>query len=304
MFSQNLPKVKSTPIKTDIQILLSFLKTFLQFVEAKEWDELNSHNKPYALIQGFYSVYFFDMGQAKTVSNISYLSLPSWINVKTYKDLSVFFEIIENHNKVIHGLEEDGNTYQMFQQYRNFLSGEDIYSFLDFCSNYAALLMSQIGEPLNKRRYKYLALFQTKELEEVLTRVKPNVSEIISSLEFKAIAKAIRNSTISLLYIDKKKRNYEVRYGLAQDLKRKCMKKELLIEYLCEFCASYNQENARVKERKNVEHSRKNIAEKDITKVIEIIEEHGTIVGKLLLAYGYAKTEKEGEKNGESKNPN
>jgi hypothetical protein len=131
-------------------------------------------------------------------------------------------------------------------------------------------------------------------MEEFFMRTQEKLVPIFQSEGFKNIAKAIRSSTIALQYTPKEKRLYEVKYGMAQDLKRKSAYKEELVEYLCEFIAFYNAENARVKENKmrqgNVKFlPRATVKQQDIEEVIALIDEYGSsIIGKLLGAYGYA----------------
>ena len=121
------------------------------------------------------------------------------------------------------------------------------------------------------------------------------LSPIFENEGFKNIAKAIRNSTIILQYRPKNQRLYEVKYGMAQDLKRKSLYKQDLVEYLSEFIAFYNAENARIKERKGENFiPRAAVKQQDIEELAKLIDDYGSnIIGRLLAAYGYALDRKE-----------
>lgn len=131
-------------------------------------------------------------------------------------------------------------------------------------------------------------------------RISETTKEIIENQGFRNIATAIRKATINA-QIRKSitgKSPFEIRYGLAQNWKRKAkFKRELIIE-LSSFVQEYNNENARHAEQNK--ETRKNITTQDLEQVIELIEndKYGSeLVCMLLLSFGYALEPKEAQEN-------
>lgn len=131
-----------------------------------------------------------------------------------------------------------------------------------------------------------------------------NLSEIIQNEGFKAVAKAIRNSTVSLQYTPKDQRQFEIRYGLAQQLQNKSKSKEDLATFIGEFIGTYNAETGRYKEKnseKNIK-IRANIKDEELAQFYSITDKFpARLVGALLASYGFALTKKDTPKD-ESQN--
>ena len=115
------------------------------------------------------------------------------------------------------------------------------------------------------------------------------LTPIIESDGFQNIARAIRQSTVTLQYMAKSGRPpYDIRYGLGQELRRKANYPDEFIQVLGDFLHSFNAENARIAETSS-QHWRKSVREDDITEIVRLIDEHGPqTVCHLLLAFGYA----------------
>lgn len=125
---------------------------------------------------------------------------------------------------------------------------------------------------------------------------QPNLSEIVRNSGFRALATAIRLSTVSPQYRQRMGDGgslYDVRYGLGQDLVRHSVDKQKFAAKLSEFVQSYNAENARVYERRK-EQRRRNIEVSELDEVFRLVDAYGAgLVGRLLVAYGYARDPRE-----------
>lgn len=119
------------------------------------------------------------------------------------------------------------------------------------------------------------------------------LSRIIENSGFRNIATAIRRSTVIPQYQKVKGDTpYEVRYGLAEDLRRKARNRNEFISALSEFMQQYVQENKRVfaREKRAV---RADITTKDIAELVQLIDEYDTLtIANLLIAFGYARDPK------------
>ena len=209
-------------------------------------------------------------------------------------------KLLEDHNIILSGRSviESGTGLKILQQYRQFITCSDIEIFISMLCTYAEYLIQEVS-----KEHYYVYPFSKTALEDFFQLTKEYfmssdnkpIASILQVEGFKNFAKAIRSSTISLQYRPKAKREYEVRYGFAQNLRRKAAYKNELIEFLSDFVASFNTENARVKERKGESFiTRTNIKQQDIEEVTSLIDEYGSnLIGKLLAAYGYALDRKE-----------
>lgn len=308
LFTLNLsfkPKLRGlSAVKLDISSLLQFCETFIKNIpEYKERKNVFSKLiNPHHFINGFYTTYLKDLGQNKAVSNLSFLQLPTFIEIGSYNDGQAWIQIIKEHLTIINRLQEtpknpeSGIALEVMQQYRQFITSSHLIMFLNCLATYGIYLMDKFSDYWAKRvKYKPTP-FSSKFLEVLLMKISnKELLPILQCEGFKNIAAAIRKSTISLQYTPKEQRQYEVKYGIAQDLKRKSAYKNELIEYLAEFIALYNVENARLKEQKGESFiPRSNVKQQDIEEFIKLIDEYGSnIVGRLLAAYGYAFDRKE-----------
>ena len=114
------------------------------------------------------------------------------------------------------------------------------------------------------------------------------LQSIIENEGFKAVAEAIRKSTVSLQYAPKDSRKYEIRYGVAQALQTKSKTKTDLAEYIGEFISLYNAETSR-KAEKDDRAFRKNVREDKLSLFYELLDNHSSkLIGALLASYGFA----------------
>lgn len=117
--------------------------------------------------------------------------------------------------------------------------------------------------------------------------------EIVEDPGFRAVAGAIRRSTVTEQY-HKSKGNqvFEIEYGLFQDFKRKARFLDQFVGALSEFVNSYNAQNARREEQLKGKGGRRRarLTVGDLDSVVKLIDEYDSeSVAMLLIAYGSAR---------------
>jgi hypothetical protein len=293
------PTVKGiSSIKLDILSILKYSKILIENLE--EYQEKKTHFskilKPQHFIKGFHISYFKKLSKfTSSVSNIGFLSLPEFIEISSYDEAQFWINLLEDHTKIINKIKEDiGSNVELLDRYRQFLSSGLISEFFFFNIDYNELLIHDIGLPNESRRKMWLEPFSLNLMEGFLLRINKDFRNILENEGFRNVAKAIRNSTISEQYRKiKNKQQFDVHYGMAQDLKRKSPYKEELVTYIAEFISQYNSETARFAEKNpdmaRVGKVRATIKTEDLEELIGLIEDYGPdLVGKLLCAYGYS----------------
>ena len=277
-------------IKSDIFAVLNYTNCFLQYCEAaQEFDDLWGEG-PQNFVAGLHTAFYKDLGNSSAVMNLSFINLPRWMNVENADDVQVYHEIIAEHLNIIGSLEEERSEgYQLLQHYRDFLSAHDFTAFFEFTAQYPNYLLNA----LVKGNFWVKPLSATN-LRRLLMNTQKELTPIIESEGFQNIARAIRQSTVTLQYMAKSGRPpYDIRYGLGQELRRKASYPAEFIQALGDFLHTFNAENARAAETSS-QHWRKSVREDDITEIVQLIDEHGPqTVCHLLLAFGYASTSKD-----------
>ena len=277
-------------IKSDIFAVLNYTNCFLQYCEAaQEFDDLWGEG-PQNFVAGLHTAFYKDLGNSSAVMNLSFINLPRWMNVENADDVQVYHEIIAEHLNIIGSLEEERSEgYQLLQHYRDFLSAHDLTAFFEFTAQYPNYLLNALA----KENF-WIKPLSTTNLRRLLMNNRKELTPIIESEGFQNIARAIRQSTVTLQYMTKRGRPpYDIRYGLGQELRRKANYPDEFIQVLGDFLHSFNAENARIAESSEG-HWRKSVREDDITEIVQLIDEHGPqTVCHLLLAFGYASTSKD-----------
>jgi len=295
-------------IKLDILSLVQYAGSYLDYAhgfcgsdaDEQSWEPIWN---PADAVAGFYLAYFKDLGQAHAASNLTYLSMPPWIRVEGPHEIVSWKNLLDDFRRVAVGIEEeDSSVVELLQDCRAFLSAWELSHFLTFAASLGALVMRERAR--QGGRHRYIRQMATTTIEEVIRLTKGEYSKILASEGFKNIARAIRQSTISLQYLPRQQRPYQVRYGLAQELVRKSLYRDEFVAALAEFVSSYNRENARRAEREGRSTSsgtvtmfhRRQVTTDDLEEILELIDEFGTeVVGKLLVGYGYARVPREAE---------
>ena len=286
IFKNFRDKVSSNhAIKSDIFAALNYTDCFLQYCQAaQELDDLWGEG-PQNFVAGLHTAFYKDLGNSSAVMNLSFINLPDWMNVENTNDVQEYLEIIEEHLNIVGSLEEEQSEgYHLLQHYRDFLSAHDFTAFFEFTAQYPSYLLNALA----KGNF-WVKPLSTTNLRRLLMNKQKELTPIIESDGFQNIARAIRQSTVTLQYMAKSGRPpYDIRYGLGQELQRKANYPDEFIQVLGDFLHSFNAENARIAETSS-QHWRKSVREDDITEIVRLIDKHGPqTVCHLLLAFGYA----------------
>lgn len=287
-----------TAVKMDILAALRYTRCLLNWCEAERGRDLMVEllgQGPENFVAGMYVAYYKNLGQAAAVMNLSFIELPRWMRVDSPDDVLIYKGVIEEHENIIRNIDEERGGYDLLISYRDFLSGGKWESFFDFNANYASFLIRELA----RKNYR-VRPFTTRNLEVLIMKSNEPFKPILDNPGFRNIAEAIRRSTIIPQYqkdTSNYETNYETRYGLAQELKRKALYNHEFVAALSEFMQSYNAENARVYEKTGKQY-RKNILTTDVEDIVRLVDQYGaTMVGGLLIAYGYAREPREEEIN-------
>jgi hypothetical protein len=288
----------ATAVKLDILATLRYCQVFIQqWEDAQGTASFLPHPDDY--ISGFATAYYKDLGNAVATFNLAQLTLPQWVPgpLEDVATAHILKEALEEYINVLSQLDERfGEEESTLRSFREFLSSRDpaMRAFFDFTGSYAAYLMQRlIRQPQLQTRQ-----LTTKNLEVIILstntiRSKP-MSPIVQNPGFQHIAEAIRRSTvIPQRFKNKGERAYEVRYGLADELRRHARYPDKFLQALSDFIQSYNQENVRVSVREG-KHFRDDVTTDDLKQVIALMDEYdATTVAHLLIAFGYARDSKE-----------
>ena len=286
----------SNPVKLDILNLLRFSETFLKETQAYQ-EQIAETNKPLRrFFSGFYSVYQKDLGQNRAVVNISFLETPSFITLAHAPQWSLILP--ELHTLVLR-IEEQGDAVNGLKKLRDFLSSGQLQDFGDFSFWYGRYLMQELA-----KEHFYILPLRTNILDLIFqSMANVPLTEIINNEGFRAIAAAIKRSTISLQFTPKKQRNFEIQYGIPQTLQIKSKSKTDLATFIGAFAASYNAETARKKEsflkRGEVDSPlRTTIKVEELNQFYTLLDNHDSkLVGAMLASYGFALNEKDKTKD-------
>ncbi|WP_419800414.1 hypothetical protein [Mucilaginibacter sp.] len=279
--------LKSTsPVRLDIINILDFTEKFI-----KETPEYNK-GKVKNTIKGFHSVYQKDLGQNKAVANIAFIQTPDFVEYNTKEQGIEWIEILNQQKTIISNIEELGDSLQGLQSYRNFLGSigsTALDHFIKFSYWYAGYLMQQLT-----KKNRFIRTFKIEHLDKFYKNMEPTLTEITQNDGFKAVAAAIRKSTVNLQYTPKDQRKFEIRYGLAQQLQNKSKSKNDLATFIGEFIGTYNSETGRNAEKNGGKALRANVKDGELIKFYEVLDRTSPrLVGALLASYGFALSSKE-----------
>jgi len=281
-----------TAIKMDIAASLLYTRTLLGYAVENNNLGLFQARQISKLIAGMnVATYQLLSANAYTMMNLAFLGLPDWMpQIQTSKDVSTFQDILQEHYERVRSIDETHSEgYNLLRRYRDFVSSNDFETFYDFLADYGQFLMSELD-----RGHFYIKPFSETNLRRLIQMSQPKLSPILQSQGFRNIAEAIRRSTVIPQYIGRQQSQYDIRYGLGQELKRKAQYPDEFIQALADFVHRYNEENARVYERtKGKGFRRKSITTQDLEEVIALVDEFGSqTIANLLIAFGYARDPK------------
>jgi hypothetical protein len=269
----------NTPIKIDVLNILLLTQMIIKHAGYMGLRRKKVKN----IVSGLHSVYQKDLGNNKAVVNIGFIQVPNFIEISNREENEAWIELLEEQKKIIDGISELGSTTQGLMLYRNFISGGNIKSFFRFIHWYAIHLSMS-----NKKYVRPFSIETLNKFYYSMDTPELRLLEIITNDGFKAVAKAIRKSTVSLQYTPKENRKYEVRYGTAQTLQNKSKSKEDLATYVGEFITLYNAETAREAE-KTGNSLRRHIRDNELGAFYALLDKFpAKLVGALLASYGFA----------------
>lgn len=287
-FKRNVNVKDDSPIKTDILNLLILTQKLIE--NSDDYKGFKARN----IVSGLFSVYQKDMGNNKSITNISKLQTPSFVEFDNEDEAKDWVEFLKEQINIIRSIEELRDATQGLIAYRTFLTSSHFPSWAKFIFWYAEHIMSSFS------RNKYALPFKVTSLNKLFKDMNMNklkISEIISNKGFQKVAYAIRKSTVTLQYTPKDQRKFEIRYGVAQALQNKSKSSKDLAEFIGEFIGTYNAETARFKEKHpemDPETIRAIVKDSELTCFFNLIDEYPSkVVGALLASYGFALTENE-----------
>ncbi|MBD1821830.1 hypothetical protein H6F51_04875 [Cyanobacteria bacterium FACHB-DQ100] len=245
------------------------------------------------IVGGFSGTHFNSKGQVYGVKEIFSLGLPDWIRPANQQEIGEYQDVLLEHLSVVRSLSADEGHSELLAAYRDFIAGSNLDQFFRFQVSYADYIVRQLADP--KHRFSP-ARFSKQGLDimtQSFTSLKGdkdwNLTEITENPGFLRIAKAINSATV---YAGKDEHGWERRYGLAQRLSSQSgSKKDFIIE-ITSFLADYENENLRIDEELQKQGRPRRIwtTKEDLDHLIHLIEKFGSsLVGNLLIAYGYAK---------------
>lgn len=245
------------------------------------------------IVGGFSGTHFNSKGQVYGVKEIFSLGLPDWIRPANKQEIGEYHDVLLEHLSVVRSLSADEGHSELLSTYRDFITGSNLDQFFRFQVSYADYIVRQLADP--KLRFSP-ARFSKEGLDimtQSFTSLKGdkdwNLTEITEDSGFLRIAKAINSATV---YAGKDEHGWERRYGLAQRLSSQSgSKKDFIIE-ITSFLADYENENLRIDEELKKQGRPRRIwtTKEDLDHLIHLIERFGSsLVGNLLIAYGYAK---------------
>ncbi len=201
---------------------------------------------PVKLVSGLTVAHYQSMGHSKAVTAIEQLAVPDWFSITGADDANRWLDILDEHQKVIRSLhDERSDEIGLLLSYRRFLQmpgPRALEALIGFVADYGLLLMRE------REKGRLLKQFSIKHLKDIAMD-QPNYMEILENPGFKAIAAAIRSSTVSAQARKRLGANdyRDIRYDLLPELRRKAKLPgvEPLLETVSDFVASYNAESAR-----------------------------------------------------------
>lgn len=277
----------NTPIKIDILNLLIILKQLIE--HAEDYQNFKAKN----ILTGLHSTYQKSLGQNKAVVNISQLKTPAFIAFDSKKESNDWIDFLNNNIEIIGSIDEIGDATQGLIAYRTFFTSSVFSNWAKFTFWYSEHLMSILS------KNKYAISFKINTLNKFFNNMSMKnykISEVTSNLGFQKVAAAIRNSTVILQGAKSRgqKIEFEIRYGIAQELQNKSRTKLDLAEYIGSLIGTYNAETARKAELKKA--FRKPVRENELNEFYSLLDSYPSkVVGALLASYGFALEEKEAE---------
>lgn len=309
-----LEKDKTT-VKLDITSLLLYLDTLLTHSEVaqdeNDGDPFASFNRVVNLVNGMHLVQYQLLSQhSYTVTHIGFLALPNWLErIESAEEVIAMQAVIREHINIIRSIDESKSSgYNLLRLYRQFLTGQELAAFFAFIVGFSNYLMSESHTALSKGERPTVWQFSENCMEVLMSKVKKDYTPILANEGFINIARAIRSSTVDAQryryeaqFQHSVRKEYDVQYGLGQDIANKAHDADEFIATLGKFIGQYNTESARIRERvarrnngtipeKEEKELRWPLSETDIAELLPLIAEYGSeVICHLLIAIGYSR---------------
>lgn len=253
-----------------------------------------SRRTPRQIIRGLQLSFFKSLGTAAALMNDSFLPLPDWFVIENQDDIDAYLLICQEPYGTGKGKGDYGplsllkenrsDDVELLQKYRRWLTSGILGDLLEFHSSYASWLLRKLASN------EFALAFRESILHRLLIKGYPEVKDIIESPGFKSIAQAIRNSTVKAVWEKQQKRPQprEIHFGFSQKLKQRIKGgAPEFISAISEFIQKHNWEVANLYGGK-----RHSVSDKDIDQLVLLTNDHGAeLVGMLLLAYGFSRSE-------------
>lgn len=282
----------NTPLKIDILNLLILVKKLIENTE--EFNGIKARN----IISGVHSTYQKSLGHKRAVINIAKLQTPDFIAFDSKDEAKDWIEILDEQIRIIFDIDEKIDAYsgaiQALLNYRTFITSSHFNSWVQFVHWYSGHILSNLS------KNKFTLQFNTNTLNKFFKNMSMKnfkISEIISNEGFQKVADAIRNSTVILQGAKSRGQKifFEVRYGMAQELKNKSKTSADLAAFIGDFIGTYNAETARKSELNKA--YRKPVRDNELNEFYTLLDNYPSkVVGALLSSYGFALTEKDTDK--------
>lgn len=300
----------NSPAKMDVLAILQFTRALVTHDRnalqqegdfLAPWEPLPP---PAERVHGFDVAFYKKMASAYAVMNVATLNLPEWISpITDVEQANRVLALLEEHVDIIKWIRsidkrtgksmEKTEEYELLRRYRDFLSGRDIEPFLDFAALFATYISGKVD------RGEYIHRFKVDTLKELFAMTCQDFTQVIDDRGFRSIADAIRRSTVTLQFQKGRhaqgkgpKPQFDIRYGLAQELVRSANDADGFVAALSEFVMRYNNETAQTFETSKGEIWRKRITEDDLAAIVRLLGRgfKPKTLAQLLVAFGSAKT--------------
>ncbi len=282
-------KIRSTDsVKNDIILLV--LTTISLIRHYPNYEDDNVFYSPLDKISGLQFAYYKSLGNKPAVTNIGFIAIPEFVRFSSKESGDVWIELLSEHLDVIRRIHN--REYAILNNYRQFVSANSFEQFFGFMFDYSALIIR------NYNQGEYILKLFTITNMEVLMETQEKYKPIMENNGFRAIAEAIRNSTI-VPTIHKNKK--DIIFGLSHQLKISSRSSETLMEVITNFIQQYN-EKVMLKDFHQKEHRRYITTDEVESFVLLFDQGHSPkLIAGLLVAFGYAKEPSKGKEVQETK---
>ena len=258
---------------------------------------------PSEIVAGLNTAYFLSLGSAAAVMNASFIGLPGWFPIIDGDDAQAWLDLLREFERTLYpALREDRSEHvPILQSMLTCLSSGSLTSALEFFGRYATVQLQTDPRPPR---------FSTTLLRRIFAPMATSdgpLKPIVESTGFQAVARAIRQATVTEMYFKSKdQQEYDIRYGLAQEWRRKARVRNDFVAELTTFLADFEYETARKQEQMKEQRYRRRArpTQEHLQEVIGLIDTYGSeLICGLLLAFGFARDPRTDDDAGQTNDP-